>query len=330
MRATTAFNRLLALHGARVVDVLFGADSVTVRVALVRRRAVCSRCGQVYRSAYDRSWRRWRHHVGDFTEATWSPHGLFVAGVRGNELSAVDPDGNVHWTLTAPATVADPRWGPDGFRIAYRSGTTMRVVAGDGSGDHVVGRDVAAVAPAWRPDNTHTLAFVTPAGGLFLSRVDDGTGRLLAHRVGAATWLAWAGRHRLLVATPRTLVTTRDRTRRSWNAPSGTTIAEAATSPVAPRVAVVLQGPGLSKILLLDDNTLRRQRTLLTIRGTATDLTWSPDGRWLTAAQPDTGRWLMIPLEPGAETRAVTGLAAALGAPASRARPLGWCCSREP
>jgi transposase len=61
VRVTTAFNRLLALRGARVIDVVFGADAITVRVALTRRRLVCSRCGQVYRAGYDSSRRRWRH-----------------------------------------------------------------------------------------------------------------------------------------------------------------------------------------------------------------------------------------------------------------------------
>ncbi|MCA1700989.1 MAG: ISL3 family transposase [Actinobacteria bacterium] len=61
MRATTAFNRLLALQGARVTDVLFGHDGVTVRVALRRRRAVCSGCGQVCLHVHDRALRRWRH-----------------------------------------------------------------------------------------------------------------------------------------------------------------------------------------------------------------------------------------------------------------------------
>ncbi len=61
MRVTTAFNRLLALPGARVTDVLFGPDGVTVRVALRRRRAVCSGCGQVCRGVHDRAFRRWRH-----------------------------------------------------------------------------------------------------------------------------------------------------------------------------------------------------------------------------------------------------------------------------
>ena len=61
MRVTTAFNRLLALQGARVIDVLFGPAGVTVRVALRRRRAACSGCGQVCRQVHDRAWRRWRH-----------------------------------------------------------------------------------------------------------------------------------------------------------------------------------------------------------------------------------------------------------------------------
>jgi transposase len=61
VRVTTAFNRLLALPGARVVDVAFAPDGVMMRVALRRRRAACSGCGQVYRGAYDAALRRWRH-----------------------------------------------------------------------------------------------------------------------------------------------------------------------------------------------------------------------------------------------------------------------------
>jgi len=61
VRVTTAFNRLLALPGARVTDVLFGSEGTTVRVALVRRRAACSGCGQVCARVHDRAWRRWRH-----------------------------------------------------------------------------------------------------------------------------------------------------------------------------------------------------------------------------------------------------------------------------
>jgi transposase len=61
VRVTTAFNRLLALPGARVTDVAFAPDGVIVRVALRRRRLACSVCGQVYRGAHDAALRRWRH-----------------------------------------------------------------------------------------------------------------------------------------------------------------------------------------------------------------------------------------------------------------------------
>ncbi|MCA1698972.1 MAG: ISL3 family transposase [Actinobacteria bacterium] len=61
MRATTAFNRLLALEGVRVIDVRFGAQAIVVVVALARRRLVCSRCGQIYRARYDGARRRWRY-----------------------------------------------------------------------------------------------------------------------------------------------------------------------------------------------------------------------------------------------------------------------------
>lgn len=61
MRVTTAFNRLLNLSGTRVTDVAFSSDGVTVAVALKRRRAACSSCGQVCRQVHDRATRRWRH-----------------------------------------------------------------------------------------------------------------------------------------------------------------------------------------------------------------------------------------------------------------------------
>jgi transposase len=63
VRVTTAFNRLLRLPGASVVDVCFGAEAVVVTVRLRRRRRVCSRCGQTGRDLelHDRRVKRWRH-----------------------------------------------------------------------------------------------------------------------------------------------------------------------------------------------------------------------------------------------------------------------------
>ena len=62
MRVTTAFNRLVRLPGASVIDVSFSADAVIVTVRLRRRRRVCSRCGQTGRLAiHGRRVKRWRH-----------------------------------------------------------------------------------------------------------------------------------------------------------------------------------------------------------------------------------------------------------------------------
>jgi transposase len=62
MRVTTAFNRLLRLPGASVIDVSFTSEGVLVSVRLRRRRRVCSRCGQTGRLAiHGRRVKRWRH-----------------------------------------------------------------------------------------------------------------------------------------------------------------------------------------------------------------------------------------------------------------------------
>jgi transposase len=62
MRVTTAFNRLLRLPGASVIDVSFSAEGVIVTVRLRRRRRVCSRCGRAGRLAiHGRRVKRWRH-----------------------------------------------------------------------------------------------------------------------------------------------------------------------------------------------------------------------------------------------------------------------------
>ena len=63
MRVTTAFNRLLRLPGASVIDVSFTSEGVIVIVRLRRRRRVCARCGQTGSRlvVHDRRVKRWRH-----------------------------------------------------------------------------------------------------------------------------------------------------------------------------------------------------------------------------------------------------------------------------
>jgi hypothetical protein len=239
--------------------------------------------------------------LGRFADATWSPHGLFVAGVRGRQLTAVDPRGEVRWTLTSSAPVADPRWGPDGYRIAYRSGTSLRVVAGDGSGDRLVARHAAPIPVAWRPGTSHELAYATPAGRVRVIDADTGSVATL-EPVGGVRWLGWGDRP--LAATRRAVLA--PGTARRWHSPAPIT----ALALHGGRLAVALRRGHLARVVLLDARTLRLRRALLTVRGPLTDLVWAPGGRTLAAARP--GGWLTVGLDGRARARP------------GAARPLAW------
>ena len=44
-----------------------------------------------------------KRRLGDYTQASWSPHGLFIVASTSNELATLEPrDGAVHWSLARP------------------------------------------------------------------------------------------------------------------------------------------------------------------------------------------------------------------------------------
>ena len=61
MRATTAFNKMLALQGARVRDVAFDAEGVIVTVALKAKKPRCSGCGTPGLNIKEHRAKTWRH-----------------------------------------------------------------------------------------------------------------------------------------------------------------------------------------------------------------------------------------------------------------------------
>jgi transposase len=63
VRITTAFNRLLRLRGASVIDVAITPEAIIVTVRLRRRRRICAGCGQTGRhlQIHGRRVKRWRH-----------------------------------------------------------------------------------------------------------------------------------------------------------------------------------------------------------------------------------------------------------------------------
>lgn len=60
MRATTAFNKMLAIPGASVATVSFTPEGIVVGLRRRSRKLTCP-CGLSTRAAYDSSVRRWRH-----------------------------------------------------------------------------------------------------------------------------------------------------------------------------------------------------------------------------------------------------------------------------
>ena len=62
-----------------------------------------------------------KRRLGDWRQASWSPHGLFVVAATTNQLAAIEPgSGDVHWSLARPQ-IAFPRWG--GSRVTRVSRT---------------------------------------------------------------------------------------------------------------------------------------------------------------------------------------------------------------
>ncbi|HEX8854974.1 MAG TPA: hypothetical protein VF752_05185, partial [Thermoleophilaceae bacterium] len=274
--------------------------------------------------------------LGPFHDPAWSPHGLFVAAVRGRELLAVDPKGNVRWSLARDGLVELPSWSPDGFRIAYRSGSALRVVTGDGTGDRPLARTAEAVRPAWRPGAGHLVAFLARQQ---VRQVDADSGRVqwnttVFNSKGKLEWTP-DGR-RLVVGGPLGLrvLDGHGHVVRSLDAPPGWLQRDVAISPRGDSVAIVRQEArtGRSEVLRVSMNRRGSPQRLFAGAGRIQQVQWSPDGRWLLLAWRDADQWLFVRSSAARGLRAYSGIAAAFNPRHPRAglfpAAAGWCCSR--
>jgi len=257
-----------------------------------------------------------RRRLGGDAGASWSPHGLFVAAWRDGELFAVEPSGQVRWSLARRGTISAARWSPvDGYRVAYLSGRSLRIVNGDGTGDRLFAAQVRAVAPAWRPDAAHVLAYAGAGGRVRVVAV-DARRQLWRARVAGITRLAWSpGGRRLAVAGSRGLsLFARDGRlvgRRAM--PVGTVVDDVAWSPDA-RLTVVRRGPASSRITVAG-------RTLFTGSGRFGGVAWSPSGRRPLVAWPAADEWLFLHAD-GGRVAAVANITRQFGPAGS----VEWCC----
>jgi hypothetical protein len=270
--------------------------------------------------------------LAGYREASWSPFARFVIAARANELAALEPDGDVHWTL-GRRDVRFPRWGGTrtDTRVAYLSGEALRVVAGDGKGDRMLARRVADVAPAWRPAHTrHFLAYALSDGRIQVADADARRAVWTTRARERTRALEWSADGRwLLAAGRRTLAVFDAAHRRRFDLlrPPAARVVAARFSPIGRAVAFVQHAQGRSDLWVVprlapDASAARR---VFSGAGTFTGIRWSPDGRWLLVAWKDADQWVFIRSARVRRIRAVSGVTAQFGG-GSFPGLAGWCC----
>jgi hypothetical protein len=269
--------------------------------------------------------------LSGYRDASWSPRGLYLAAVKGHELVALEPDGDIHWSIARRGTIRFPRWSREGYRIAYLAASTLRVVNGDGTGDRLLAPRVARVAPAWLPSSRrHLLTYVDAPG--FVVLVDADTGHILSKdraRIegGSAVTpreIAWTFDGRYLVAVaPREVVVrpAGGRPAAAFLLPPGRHAL--AMVPRSHRFALTRSvARGQTEIIVFGPRA-RPARRVFVAAGAFTSLTWSPDARWLLVDWAQADQWLFIRSPTVRHVKAVANIDESFGRPTSIA---GWCC----
>ncbi len=276
-----------------------------------------------------------KRRLGAYSGTSWSPHGLFVAGWRGRELTALEPGGAVRWSLAAQERIASARWAPvDGFRIAYVAGAALRIVDGDGSHDRRYGPARSAVAPAWRPDDRHVLAYVDASRRVSVVAVDAPQRLWRSAPVRDPRALAWspAGRRLLVVTGSRLMLFDRGGALLVSRAiPRGFVVTAAEWSPRGGEVALVRYSAPLDRaeLTLADATRGLAERVLFAGPGSFGAPAWSPDAGRLLLPWRDADQWLFLRPHGGARLTAVANIADQFGP--GRLRPafpraVQWCC----
>jgi WD40 repeat protein len=285
-----------------------------------------------------------RRLLGPYRQSAWSPHGLYLATTEGHQLSAVEPVGNVRWSLSRPQAPTSPSWSSSGFRIAYLAGHSLRVVAGDGTADRLLISKVATVAPAWKPGGAEVLAYGDPQGAVHIINTDTER-QLLApvpHRPDLLQ-LDWSSDGKLLLALYPHVALVIDPPRRlmlpliHFAGPRDGHFVTAAFARSDHRLAAIVghrkHGPRSELIVTDADSALTgrpKPRRVFSGPGSFAGLAWSPDDQRLLFGWREPDQWLFVSANGGGRVKAVADIASQFD-PGTTVQPgfpaiAGWCC----
>ena len=260
-----------------------------------------------------------KRRLGRYRDASFSPHGLFVAATRANQLVALDPKGSVRWTLARRAP-RFPAWTGTrtDTRIAYLSGGRLRIVAGDGTGDRAVVQ-ASTVAPAWRPGPGRVLAYADGRSAVVFD-IDRGAVLLRTRPIlEPVRKVAWSrDGERLLVFAPHATRVYRNGRVVQQDDPSDATLdTDAAFVDGGRNVAA-------SRVAGVSSNVFRIAGGPVIFSGSGVfrQLEPSPDGRWLLVTWPTANQWVFV----RTKRRKIVAVARITQQFGRAARVEGWCC----